>query len=98
MADTLVISEEAMENAQREYDECAQRMRTLKTKLQNAVSDVRAGWDTEAGKAFFSKFDDEWCKHLSDYIAVIEHMSGNMKDSLQKYRPLFEDADKINLQ
>lgn len=98
MAIPLIISEEAMNKAQENYLECATRMDSLKTKLQAAVEDIRSGWDSDAGKAFFEKFDDEWCKHLTDYTAVIKHMSENMEDSIRKYHPLFEDADKINLQ
>lgn len=97
MATPLIISEEAMQIAKTGYDDCAERMKTLRNTLKNAVDEIRSGWDSEAGKAFFEKFDDEWLKNFDDYIAVIKHMSDNMTKAKNKYSPLFEEADKINL-
>lgn len=93
----LIVSEEAMETARTGYLDCASRMTTLRDTLKTAVEDIRSGWKSDAGTAFFEKFDDEWLKNFNDYIAVIEHMGDNMSDAQKKYRPLFEDADKINL-
>ena len=93
----LIINEEAMETAKSGYDDCASRMRTLRDKLKTAVDDIREGWDSDAGKAFFKKFDEQWYKNFNDYIAVIEHMSENMTKSKNKYQPLFDEADNLNL-
>lgn len=93
----LIISEEAMETAKSGYNDCAARMKTLRDTLKNAVDDIRSEWDSDGGKAFFKKFDDEWYKNFNDYIAVVEHMSENMTKSKSKYRPIFDEADKINL-
>ena len=98
MASTLFkISEEAMETAKSGYDSCAKRMKQLRGVLKTAVDEIRTCWDSDGGKAFFEKFDDEWDKNFNDYIAVIEHMSENMTKSKSKYQPLFDEADKINL-
>ncbi len=98
MASTpLKISEEAMETAKSGYNDCASRMKSLRNTLKNAVDDIRSGWDSDGGKAFFEKFDDEWYKNYNDYIAVIEHMSENLAKSKSKYQPLFSEADKLNL-
>lgn len=98
MASTpLKISQEAMETAKTGYDGCATRMKSLRDTLKNSVDDIRSGWDSDGGKAFFAKFDDEWYKNFNDYIAVIEHMSENMTKSKSKYQPLFDEADKLNL-
>lgn len=98
MASTpLKISEEAMESAKSGYDSCGERMKSLRDTLKSAVDEIRIGWDSDGGKAFFKKFDDEWYKNFNDYIAVIEHMSENMTKSKSKYQPLFAEADKLNL-
>lgn len=93
----LKISEEAMDTAESGYDRCAEKMKSLRDDLKSAVDEIRSGWDSDGGKAFFEKFDDEWYKNFNDYIAVIEHMSDNMQKSKSKYQPLFDEADKLNL-
>lgn len=93
----LMINEEAMETAKSSYDSCALRMKTLRDNLKTAVDDIRTGWDSDGGKAFFEKFDNQWYKNFNDYIAVIEHMSDSMAKSKSKYQPLFEEADKISI-
>lgn len=93
----LKISEEAMDTAKSGYDRCAEKMKSLRDDLKSAVDEIRSGWDSDGGKAFFEKFDDEWYKNFNDYIAVIEHMSNNMQKSKSKYQPLFDEADKLNL-
>lgn len=93
----LKINEEAMETAKSGYNDCATRMRTLRDTLKQSVDEIRTGWNSEGGKAFFKKFDDQWYKNFNDYIDVIEHMSDNMTISKNKYQPLFDEADKLNL-
>lgn len=93
----LKINEEAMEAAKSGYNDCATRMRSLRDALKKSVDEIRTGWNSEGGKAFFEKFDDQWYKNFNDYIDVIEHMSENMTISKNKYQPLFDEADKLNL-
>ena len=93
----LKIDKEAMKTAKRGYDDCVQRMTELQNTLKTAVDEIRSGWKSDGGKAFFEKFDDQWYKNFSDYIAVIGHMSDNMDIANQKYQEIFDEADKISL-
>ena len=93
----LKISEEAMDAAKSSYDDCVEKMKQLRKILKKAVEEIRSGWDSDGGKAFFKKFDDEWYKNFNDYIAVMEHMSENIQKAKNKYQPLFEEADKLEL-
>ena len=63
----------------------------------SAVDDIRSGWKSDAGDAFFKKFDDEWKKNFDDYINVINHMSSNMQIAKNKYQAVFDEADKLKL-
>lgn len=91
----LKISQEALFRAKLSYNECAMKMSMLKCNLEVAMEDIRLGWQSDGGKEFFQKFDDEWAKNLEDYIAVIEHMSENMAVAEYKYREVFDEADKL---
>ena len=97
MATPLIISEEAMDTAKKGYDDCAARMKELRNRMSDAVDEIRGAWDSDAGKAFFEKFDDEWLSNFDDYINVIKHMSDNMTTAKNKYSPLFDEADNIKL-
>ena len=97
MATPLIVSEEAMQQAKTNYDDCAARMKSLRNKLSATVDEIRGAWDSDAGKAFFKKFDDEWLKNFDDYTNVIKHMSDNITKAERKYSPLFDEADKIKL-
>lgn len=97
MANQLMLNEEAMSTAQKQYADQAVRMKTLRDTLKTAVDDIRSGWQSNGGTEFFNKFDDEWYKNFNDYIAVIEHMSENMTNSNNKYQEVYTAANKIKL-
>lgn len=93
----LKFSEEALSEAKATYSNLAQEMRDLKAKLTTAVDDIREGWNSSAGDEFFKKYDDEWIKNIDDYIDVIQHMSDNIDLANNKYRTVFDEAEKIKL-
>lgn len=93
----LYLDKDALDKAKTNYSTYAQDMTTLKTKLENAVDDIRNGWQSSAGDAFFKKFDDEWKKNFDDYINAINHMSSNMQIAKNKYQEVFDEADKLKL-
>lgn len=93
----LYLDKDALDTAKSNYSTYAQDMQSLKTNLESAVNEIRSGWITDAGDAFFKKFDDEWKKNFDDYINVIEHMSSNMQIAKDKYQAVFDEADNLNL-
>lgn len=93
----LYLDKDALDKAKTNYSTYAQDMRNLKTNLEVAVDDIRDGWQSDAGDAFFKKFDDEWKKNFDDYINVINHMSSNMQIAKNKYQAVFDEADKLKL-
>ncbi len=95
--DLLMINLEAMQTAQTSYNDCALRMETLRNKVKVSVEDIRSSWQSDAGDAFFKKFDDEWLKNFNDYVDVIKHMSENMVESKKRYQQVFDEADIIKL-
>ncbi len=94
----LKINEEILNRTKLTYQEQAQRMIDLKAKLSVAVEDIKDGWDTQAGDAFFEKYGTEWEKNISKYIEVIQIMSRNMQIADSKYQSVYETAQKISLE
>lgn len=48
----LYLDKDALDKAKTNYSTYAQDMKTLKTKLESAVDDIRSGWKSDAGDAF----------------------------------------------
>jgi WXG100 family type VII secretion target len=94
----LKINEELLNKTKVTYQEQAQRMIDLKAKFSVAVEDIKDGWDTQAGDAFFEKYDNEWEKNITSYIEVIQNMSRNMQIADSKYQHVYETAQKIRLE
>lgn len=93
----LKFNVDALKKARDVYSEQAQEMRNLKQKLSSAVEDIREGWNSSAGDEFFSKYDEQWMKNITDYIDVIQHMSDNMDIANNKYQTVYDYAEKIKL-
>jgi len=91
------IDSDALKKAKNDYMEYASQMKELKSKLEKAVDNLKTGWNTEAGKEFFKKYEDDWLNNLEDYIKVIEHMSDNMSIADNIYLTVFEEAKKVKL-
>ena len=47
----LYLDKDALDKAKTNYSTYAQDMKTLKTKLESAVDDIRSGWKSDAGDA-----------------------------------------------
>lgn len=93
----LKINTDSLKKSRATYQEQAQRMTDLKVKLAAVVDEIKAGWDTKAGDAFFEKYNTEWEKNITDYIEVIQHMSNNMQIADSKYQTVFDTAQKIKV-
>ncbi|MDF2872948.1 MAG: hypothetical protein K0R05_4523 [Anaerocolumna sp.] len=94
----LKINEASLKKTKLTYHEQAQRMIDLKAKLSVAVEDIKEGWDTQAGDAFFEKYGNEWEKNITNYIEVIQNMSRNLQMADSKYQSVYETAQKIRLE
>ncbi len=88
---------DVMKSAEASYQDYAARMTDVKMNLRQAIDAVRSDWDTDAGDAFFKKFDTDWEKNVENYIAVIQHMSDNMRIANSNYTSVWEEAKALNL-
>ena len=79
------------------YDIAVNDLETLKNKMQAMVDSVKEGWDTDAGKAFFEKYNDEWLKGFNQYKEVLGHMSENLNVAKGKYTEVTNLAKKTTL-
>ena len=74
----LLYNTAKMETVKKTYKDCVKEMDDLQTKMQTMVDDIKEGWQSKAGDAFFTKYDDEWLKGFKQYREVLDHMADNL--------------------
>ena len=91
----LYLDKDAFENGRRALTEQKREMERLKSEIKTSFEQLRIEWDSEAGKLFFAKFEDDLLKNLDRYITVFEYMSKNLSIASQKYDEVFRAADIV---
>ena len=97
MAD-LVYDTELIEDTITAYNECVESMTTLETSMKDMVEDVKKAWKSNAGDAFFEKYNDEWLKGFKQYREVLEHMAENLGAAKKKYEEVTTQAKSLNIE
>lgn len=91
----ITLDREALQNASRQLNEQATQMTSLVRNLEASFSQLRRDWDSDAGRKFFSKFENELLRHMRDHCAVLTHMSGNLRGAATRYEEVFRAADAV---
>jgi WXG100 family type VII secretion target len=89
----LTIDDTALETAGNTLSEKAEEMRELKRSIESCFELLRTDWDTDAGRAYFERLDNQLFKHLDNHANVIEHISENLKIASDKYDAVFRAAE-----
>ena len=95
--DYLKYDTEQMNETKRIYNECVTDMETLRTKMGKMVDDVKEGWKSEAGNAFFDKYDNEWLQGFVQYKEVLSHMAENLDSAKGKYSEITRQAKALKI-
>ncbi len=93
----LKYDTEAMLEVKSTYEKAYQAMNDIETEMKNMVDEVKEGWDTDAGEAFFQKYNDEWLKGFQQYKEVLYHMAYNLNIAQGKYEELTRFAEKTSI-
>lgn len=93
----LQYDTEKMTEVKQTYVDAVSKMTEIQKKMQKMVDSVKDGWDSDAGTAFFEKYDEEWLKGFTQYKQVLNHMSENLNTAQGKYNEVTELAKKTKL-
>ncbi len=93
----LKYDTDKMQLTKARYYACTLRMEALKTSMQSMVDGIRTAWDSDAGRAFFDKYDNEWLVNFMQYKEVITHMADNLNIASGKYSEITQQANKLNI-
>lgn len=91
----LIIDQSALQKASTDLATKCEELRTLRNTIEASFTQLKAEWDSDAGKAFFNKFESDLLKNMEKYSTVFEYMSENLSTSLQKYEDVFRAADSV---
>jgi len=70
-------------------------MEELRRDIESSFEQLRKEWDSEAGRLFFEKFEEDLLKNLERYVIVFEYMSQNLLTASQKYEEVFRAVDTV---
>lgn len=91
----LYIDKDALESASTQLSGKCEELRTLKGNIEKSFEQLKKDWNTDAGKAFFKKFEENLLNSLDEYVTVFEYMSQNLSTASEQYDEVFRDADAL---
>ena len=91
----LYIDQDCLTDASRSLMQQRTDILRLKGEIEASFTQLKVEWDSEAGKLFFQKFEDDLIKNLERYATVFEYMSKNLSTASQKYDEVFRAADAV---
>lgn len=93
----LKYDTEKMQSVKDTYNECISSMDELQSSMQAMVDEVRDAWKSEAGDAFFDKYDNEWLKGFTQYKEVLQHMAANLNQASGRYSEITDELNALKI-
>ena len=94
----LQYDTEKMNAVKDTYNKSAETMDKIAKNMNNMVETIKTAWKSEAGEAFFKKYNDEWLKGFNQYKEVLEHMAANLNDASGKYSEITDDIKALKIE
>jgi WXG100 family type VII secretion target len=91
----LYLDEDAFLQAGKDMKKSCEELKTLRSNIKASFEQLRKDWDSDAGKQFFARFEDDLLGNLDKYAIVFEYMSTNLSTASQKYDEVFRAADAV---
>lgn len=93
--DVLMMDEEAFLQASKDMGIKCSELGQFRKDLTVSFAQLKKDWDSDAGKKFFERFENDLLNNLDKYALVFEHMSKNLSTASQKYEEVFRAADAV---
>lgn len=92
----LYLDKDAFVAASKELRDKCEELKKLKTNIRQSFEQLKIDWDSDAGKKFFDKFENDLITNLDKYSTVFEYMSNNLSIASGKYDDVFRAADAVS--
>lgn len=93
----LEYDSELITSTQALYTKKAEEMGKIKEAMVNMENNLKLDWETDAGRAFFNHFDNEWMNNFDLYKQTLEHMALLLKDAASCYDDVTSAAESVTL-
>ncbi len=71
-------------------------LNAAKSTIKSSLSSLKAsGWDSSAGKTWFSLLDDEWLKNIDFQIRVFTRLRDNLIIAKNEYYDVYEEQQTL---
>lgn len=94
MAD-LKFDIDAFDTAINKYEAIAKALSDIKVNMEEAMTDLESGWKTPAGVAFRDMYNDNWAKHVDQYVAVLNKLAELLGKAKKDYQELENQIPKL---
>ena len=91
----FMIDSDAFAQASGVLETKCEELKDLRSNIEASFEQLKKDWDSDAGRQFFARFENDLLKNLEDYAKVFEHMSANLTAASQKYEEVFRAADAV---
>ncbi len=94
----LRFDTDVMQNTINEYQSIYDGIQDLKNRLSKDMEDLRdVYWQSEAGTAFFAKYNAGWADNVDVYLKVVDFLKTQLIDAKGKYEALYQEAEKLKI-
>lgn len=93
----LKYDTEEINNAKNEYKRMADSMNNISSEMTKAIEGIRESWQSDAGNAFFEKYDQEFLKNFEQYREVLEHFAYNLGIAHGRYEEITAKANALSI-
>ena len=79
----------------KDYGDVAEALRKTKDDLVAKMENLKTCWQSDAGVAFESFYNDNWVAHVELYVSVLEQLSELLQKAHDEYQALEEKIADI---
>lgn len=91
----LVLDRDAFRQASSELARSREDLERLRAEINRSVDQLRRDWNSEAGRQFFQRFENDMLKNLDENARAFQHMSNNLTLAMNRYQEVFDAADAV---
>lgn len=87
----LKIDLDVLNETIRTYESSIEDFRRVEKNIISALVDLKnSGWDSNAGKTWFSLLDNEWLKNINFQIRTLESLKRDLETAKSEYEKVVE--------
>ena len=91
----VVLDEAAFDKAIADYAALSDKLKKLRSDIEDMMSVLKAGFDTPAGVKFINACEANIFKPLDDQKLVLDHISTTLSEAKQSYSSVFSEYENL---